>query len=641
MRSPLPLVFAVSLGALSCKKNPPAAPPARATADRPAPDAAAAAVDDAPLVTPEGAVFVLRGSGVRKLLNVVAPGAPTRLALGQVAPQFSPGIGEHGVDVDPDAPFAAVGATRGDDPTKLSLVIAWPLRSGMQVAQDAQAGRGYREVMTGVYESTAAPEPGDAGVLAARNPCWVARKQPVGWMLVCGPSESLRAAARFLVRAGARAPDGDAVVDLTFRPEAARPLLAVQLAALEAQNPARADAGARTPTELATLQGEYDAVHRSAVTYREIVTDMRSLHARLTIDDAAYHLRAEAEFPNATGSSTRALLASTVGRRTALELLGRLPSTVTSYLGLNVDGAALGPLAGADEDDPRVAAAMGPEFVRFQHALRDLTRLRQAGERAVGFITAEGGSKIEVLRVENAVAMLQRVRTIAQAVPRTPRPGGMNPADQFAVLPNVPALPPETLRLRLGPDPARLPPNAPAEARRAYARTTILVPEGDKIYLIEAQDPVALWTAMQRGPRLAVTVPDDRAGTAHLNPMAVLMLLGVPATEEIARQAGGEPIDGALTSRRSGDSGGRFELQVDAPVQSVNQVRDVVAALQAQQAQMMQQQQAQMQQMQQQMQAAQRRAQQGAQRPQLPSLPVPESPDQLPEPNFQLQGPGR
>ncbi|MFO0608154.1 MAG: hypothetical protein U0324_33625 [Polyangiales bacterium] len=637
MRRPLPTVFALALAALSCKKNPPPAP-------RPAADAAtadaAAVIDDSPLVAPEGAVFTLRGSGVRKLLNVVAPGAPTRLALGQVAPQFSPGIGEHGVDVDPDAPFAAVATARGEEPGKLALVIAWPLRSGMQVAQDAQAGRGYREVMANIYESTAAPEPGDAGAQAARNPCWVARKQPVGWMLVCGPTEALRASARFLVRAGARPPDGDPVVDLTFRPEAARPLLALQVAALEAHDPARSDAG--TAAERAAVQAQYDAVHRSALTYKEVVDDLRSLHARLTIDDAAYHLRAEAEFANATGANTRALLASTVGRRTALELLGRLPSTVNSYLGLSVDGSALGPLAGGgDDDDPRVAAAMGPEFVRFQHALRDLSGLRRAGERAVGFMTGNGGTKIEVLRIADAATTLQQVRTAALAVPRTPRPSGMNPADQFAVLPTPPAMPPGTLRLRLGPDPARLPPNAPAEMRRAYSRSTALVPEGDKVYLIDAQDPVATWTALQQGQRLTVTVPEDRAGVIHLNPMAVLMLLGVPASEDIARQAGGEPIDGTLTARRAGDAGGRFELQVDAPVQSVNQVRDVVAAIQAQQAQMMQQQQAQMEQMQRQMQAQARRAPQGPQRPQLPQLPVPESPDQLPDPNFQLRGPGR
>jgi len=639
MRRLLPTVSALVFAASDCKNNPPAAPRPAASSDRPAPDVEAV-IDDAPLVPPEGAGFVLRGSGVRRLLNLVAPGAPTRLALGQVAPQFSPGIGEHGVDIDPDAPFAAVASARGEDPGKLSLLIAWPLRPGMQVAQDAQAGRGYREVMANMYEPTSAPEPGDAGALAARNPCWVARKQPVGWMLVCGPTEALRASARFLVRAGSRAPDGDPVIDLTFRPEAARPLLALQLAALEAQNPSRSDAGAATAAERASLQSQYDAVHRSARTYKEIVDDLRMLRARLTLDDGAYHLRAEAEFPNATGASTRALLASTVGRRTALELLGRLPSTVTSYLGLSIDGSALGPLAGSEDDDPRVAAAMGPEFVRFQHVLRDISGMRRAGERAVGFVTTGGGTKIEVLRVADPVTTLQQVRAAAQAVPRTPRPSGMNPGDQFAILPTPPSLPAGTLRLRLGPDPARLPPNTPPEVRRAYARSTLLVPEGDKLYLIDAQDPVATWTALQQGQRLTVNVPDDRAGVAHLNPMALLMLLGVPANEDIARQAGGDPLDGALTARRLGDAGARFELQVDAPVQSINQVRDVVAAIQAQQAQMLQQQQAQLQQMQR-AQAQARRMPQGAMRPQLPALPVPESPEQLPEPNFQLRGPGQ
>jgi TolA-binding protein len=126
-----------------------------------------------------------------------------------------------------------------------------------------------------------------------------------------------------------------------------------------------------------------------------------------------------------------------------------------------------------------------------------------------------------------------------------------------------------------------------------------------------------------------------------MNPMSLLMLLGVPASEEVQRMANGDPIHGTLSARRLGDSGAHFEAVVDAPIVSVNQVRDVIAQLQAQQAQQMEQmQQAQQQRMQQmqQMQAAARRAQQqrgvGMMMP-----PVPSSPDQLPEPNFQLRPP--
>ena len=646
-RSPLALSLALAAGA-ACNKNnssnPPARPAPAVVADGGA--RAATVADDGPLTPPGDAMFVLRGGGLRKVLTIIAPGAPTRLALGQVAPNYSPGIGEHGVDIDPDAPFAAIAMPRNTDGERgrLQILVAWPLRSGMQIAQDAAAGRGYREVIPGVYESTAAPEAGDAGVVAAANPCWVARKVTVGWMLVCGPRETLRTASNFLVRAGSRAPDGDPVLDVTVRPEAARPMLAAQIANLEAQDPRRnhVDAGPAT----GALQAQYDEVHRTAMTYKEVADDLRSVHAALTLDETSYHLRAEAEFANATGANTRALLASTVGRRAATDLLGRLPATASSYVGMSLDGAALGPLAGNnDDEDPRMAAAVGPEFVRFQHLLRDLTSMRSAGERAIGFMVEDGGTKIEVMRVADPVAALAAVRTAAAAVPRTPRPSGLNPSEQFAVLPNPAGVPAGTLRLRLNPDPARLPPNAPAEARRAYARTTMLVPEGDKLYLIEAQDPVARWTALQAGQRLAVTVPAERAGLAHLSPMAFLMLLGVPASEEIQRQANGEPMNGTLTARRVGDAGARFELQVDAPIVSLNQAREVVGQIQAQQQQAMQQQEEAQQRAMQAAQAAQRRGPGG--RPGGPGgpggglmmPPPPSSPDQLPEPDFQLRPP--
>ncbi|MFO0650605.1 MAG: hypothetical protein U0326_30565 [Polyangiales bacterium] len=642
-RSSLVLALALSAGA-GCNKNNPANPAPRAHTPAVVDGGArapAAVVDEGPLTAPSDALFVLRGSGLRKVLNIIAPGAPTRLALGQVAPSYSPGIGEHGVDVDPDAPFAAIAMphTVGER-GRLQILVAWPLRSGMQIAQDAQAGRGYREVLQGIYESTAAPEPGDAGAVAAENPCWVARKQPVGWMLVCGPRDMLRSTANFLVRAGSRAPEGDPVLDVTLRPEAARPVLATQIAGLEAQDPRRAglDAGAMT----AMILGQYDQIHRTAMTYKEVADDLRTLHASLTIDESNYHLRAEAEFANATGANTRALLASTVGRHAAVELLGRLPTTASSYLAMSLDGSAAGPLLGAeDEDDPRMAQAVGPEFMRFQRLLRDLTSVRRAGERAIGFMVEEGGTKIEVMRAPDAVAQLTAIRTAAAAVPRTPRASGVNPGEQFAILPNPAGLPAGTLRLRLNPDPARLPPNAPAEMRRIYSRTTLLVPEGDKLYLIEAQDPVARWNAMQTGQRLAVTVPETRAGLAHLSPMALLMLLGVPATEEIQRQASGEPMDGTLTARRVGDAGAHFELSIDAPIVSLNQARDIVAQLQAQQAQAMQQQQEAQQRAMQAMQAARRQGGPGPRGPGLMVPPTPSSPDQLPEPDFQLRPPGQ
>ena len=141
----------VLLALLGCEKNNP--PPA--TRDVPPPRAADVAPTSADLAIPElptAALLAIRGSNLRKVLNLIAPGVPTRLALGQAAPGISPGLGEHGVDIDPDAPFSAILApSSADTPNgQVNITIAWPLRPGMEVVQNAQAGRGYRDVGDGL-----------------------------------------------------------------------------------------------------------------------------------------------------------------------------------------------------------------------------------------------------------------------------------------------------------------------------------------------------------------------------------------------------------------------------------------------------------------------------------------------------------
>ncbi|MDB4929033.1 MAG: hypothetical protein JWM10_1517, partial [Myxococcaceae bacterium] len=270
-------------------------------------------------------------------------------------------------------------------------------------------------------------------------------------------------------------------------------------------------------------------------------------------------------------------------------------------------------------------AAFGPEMVRFQDALRDLTGFRHHGQRAMGFIPGDGVTRVEIVRLPGAAAQIASLRATATAVPRTPRPSGANPADQFAILATPAGLPAGTLRLRLGPDPAHLPPQMPADMRAQYQRSVLLVPDGDTLVLVDAVDPVARYNAMLAGDRLAPNVPDDRAAVVHLTPAAILSLLGAPPSPEANAT---DAVHGTLHATRVGDTGARFELAVDAPALAVNNVRDQIAALQAQQAQMMRQ----MQQAQQQAAAAQRRA--GP-----PGTRLPPSAAQLPEPDFQLQPP--
>jgi hypothetical protein len=613
----------VLLALLGCEKNNPTPPRADVPATR-AVDAAPSAADLAIPELPSTALLALRGSNLRKVLNLIAPGVPTRLALGQAAPGITPGLGEHGVDIDPDAPFSAILApSAADTPNgQINVAVAWPLRPGMEVVQNAQAGRGFRDVGDGLYEPTGSAQDvlmdRDGGVAAA--PCWVARRSARDWSMLCGPRDQVRPLSRWLVRAAASAPPNGALLDAVVRPEPARRVLALQLAALEAQDPRRNDAGTNRP-----LVAQYEAVHRSAENTRQLFDDLSQAHASLVLDETSYHLRSEIEFAHAGGASTRALVGSSVGQHAALDLLRRLPSSATAYFATGFDVSALAPLLSEDAPDPRMAAAFGPEMVRFQEALRDLTGFRRHGQRAMGFIPGDGVSRVEIVRLPGAAAQIAALRATATAVPRTPRPSGANPADQFAILPSPAGLPAGSLRLRLGPDPARLPPQVPADVRAQYQRSVLLVPDGDTLVLVDALDPVARYRAMAAGEHLTPTVPDDRAAVVHLTPAAILSLLGAPPSADANAT---DAVHGTLQATRVGDTGARFEVALDAPVVAVNNVRDQIAALQAQQAQMMRQ----MQQAQQQAAAAQRRAAQ-------PGGRMPPSAAQLPEPDFQLQPP--
>jgi hypothetical protein len=558
------------------------------------------------------------------------------MVLGQLLPGVTPGIGDQALDIDPDAPFAAVivPATAEGPDGRLSIVAAWPLRPGMEIAQRAQAGRGFRESAPGLFEPTDAASAGaDAG---AGAPCWVARRPTIGWVLLCGPREHIRPNATWLVRAAASAPTPQTVVDVSIRPAPARRIFANQLAALDAQDPrntvpGRPDAGGRRPS-----LAEFEAARRGLLNTKQILDDLSGFSAALTLDDSNYHLRAEAEFAHATGSSSRALVNSSVGRRAAADLLGRVPAASTAWFAAGFDAQSLAPIFAAPEADPRALQALGPEFVRFQQGVSELAALRRSGVRAMGYLPADGGTRIEVMRMADAAAAVTQVRNQALAVPRTPRPSGENPANYFAVIPTPASVPAGSLRVRLGPDPARLPPNVPAAMRRSLARSVLLVPQGDVLTLIEAADPVAQWAAIQTAPKMQAPIGERDTAVVHATPTALLSFLGVPA--DSGAPTSDEPIHGVLTTRRVGDDGAHFDLVVDAAIPAINAVRDLWMMIQQQQQQMMEQ--------------ARRAAMQGAQggpggpggpggmvRRRVPMGPVPTSPDQLPEPNFQLPAP--
>ena len=621
----------------ACKKNnpspPPTARPDANTAVAAAGDAGAAgaATELGPMPeAPANALLTVRGSALKKVLTIMAPGAPTRLVLGQMLPGLTPGIGDQALDVDPDAPFAAVIVPASSDGPdgRLSIVAAWPLRPGMEVAQRAQAGRGFREASPGLYEPTeGGTAPADGG--APNAPCWVARRPTIGWVMLCGPREHVRPNAQWLVRAATTAPSAQTVVDVSLRAAPARRIFANQLAALDAQDPRRApgDAGAGRRPSVA----EFEAARRGLLNTKQLVDDLSSFNASLTLDESNYHLRADAEFTHATGSSSRALVNSAVGRRAAADLLARVPAAATAWFVSGFDAQTLSPLLSPPEADPRAAAALGPEFVRFQQGVTELGAFRRSGTRAMGYLPDEGGTRIEIMRIPDAAAAVAQVRNQALAVPRTPRPSGANPADYFSIMTTPATLPAGSMRIRLGPDPARLPPNVPAAVRRNLSRSVLLVPQGDVLTLIEAMDPVARWQGLADAPKITATVGERDTAVVHLTPTSLLSFLGVPA--DSGAPTSDDPIHGTLTSRRVGDDGAHFDLVVDASIPAINAVRDLYMMIQQQQQQMMEQ-------------ARRAAAQQGGAggpgamvRRRGPVGPVPTSPDQLPEADFQLRPP--
>src|SRR5205085_745623 len=125
---------------------------------------------------PANLLLTLRGATIRRAMPLMFPEAPGAEVIEQLSRQLTPGIADHGDEIDADSPFAVAGTITGANRSTLTLFVAWPLRPGMQIAIDARAERGYRRVSEGVYQ----PSSRDAGS-DADHQCWVAQRQPAGW----------------------------------------------------------------------------------------------------------------------------------------------------------------------------------------------------------------------------------------------------------------------------------------------------------------------------------------------------------------------------------------------------------------------------------------------------------------------------
>ena len=253
---------------------------------------------------PENLLLSIRGASLRRAVPLLFPQAGAAEVLEQVSRQVTPGIGQHGDEIDVDSPVAVAGTITGQDESTLTFFVAWPLRPGMQIAQDARAQRGYRRVDDGVY----APSSPDAGS-TADNQCWVAQRHPVGWMLVCGPREGIEQVAGLLHQQADTPPDNAAVIDVDVRTAVLRRLLTRQLAELDRQAPPHADSG-----EGAFRRAIFDQARRSAALMTAIANDLDALHGTITQDENAMHLSAELTVARASSDPTRALLAACAGR---------------------------------------------------------------------------------------------------------------------------------------------------------------------------------------------------------------------------------------------------------------------------------------------------------------------------------------
>ncbi len=614
------LLFAVAVLTLSCNRNRPAAPQ-DATVSR-AMDAASGPATEVRDSVPENLLVTLRGATVRRALPLLLAQSGGPDIVEQLARQVTPGIADHGDEIDVDSSFVAAGVVGGEGETTLNFYVAWPLRPGMQIAQDAREGRGWRRAAEGLYEPTSR----DAGAEGDHR-CWVGRREPVGWTLLCGPREGIGNLAAFLRRRLNAPIEQNLSLEMELRPGLAGRLSRRQLAELETHAPPSADGGIE-----GLRRAMFEEARRSANLFTSIATDVDMLRGSITQDDNNLHLRVELGVTRASSDHTRAIIASAAGRQASPDLLRALPATVQAWVVGGFDHGEMVRATGETGVDPSIRAQAGPELARVMSMIESIKNITPLGERVDAYSNADGYTMFHVIHRANAAQFVSDLRIAMQSIPSRPLPDGGNLRDLAVVMP-TPGLT-GLHYLRVGRN-VNVPPGVqlPPEVRAAVERSMLLVGEGDRLIAVMGRDPIAQYRAMSQGPRLNATVPANAVFAGHITPPSFSPLFygstvpGLQVTETI------EGIDFSLTVERRGE-GAHAELRADSPIPAGLEIRGLYAAIQELQQRMLQQ-----------MAEQQRAAQQGGgprpgprpggggQRPQLdPSL--------LPEPpHFQLQPP--
>ncbi len=601
------------------------------TAGEARPDATVARATDAsasprtlPTTPPDNLLVTIRGASLRRAIPLLIGGGGAAEVVEQLSRQVTPGIANHGDQIDVDSPFAVAGILSGEQDATLVFSVAWPLRPGMQIAQDARSLRGFRLVSEGVY----APTGQDAG--AGHDGCWVAQRQPVGWMLLCGPSAQLPQLAGYLHSQAANNPENAAVLDVDVRVAIVRRLLTRQLAELDQHAPPAAGADPR----LVAQRAMYEDMRRTANLYTSLANDFDTLRGTITQDENAMHLRVEANMPRATSDLTRALSSASAGRQAPPALVSMLPAAVSSWIVSGFDRARLVQAFGAPALDPSVAAQAGPELARVMTTVDELKNLLPLGERIDAYSNEDGQTMYHVIRRPDAAQFVNDLRVALNSIPPRPMPGGGTLRDIATSLP-TPGLTGLNY-LRVGRN-VHIPPGVqvPEAVRAEIERSMLLVADGDHLVAIMSRDPIARFRAMPQGARLSATVPANSVMAGRITPPAFPPLFYGAPIPGLPPTTTADGIDFSIVVETRGE-GAHAELRADAPINAAMEVRTIYAMIQELQARMMQQ-------MVEQQQRAMQQQQQGGgggggggpvrQRPRL-------DPSMLPEPpRFQLQPP--
>ncbi len=577
---------------------------------------------------PENLLLTIRGSSLRRAIPLLLGMGGSGEIIEQLSRQITPGIADHGDEVDVDSPFAVAGTLTGEGESTLKFAVAWPLRPGMQIAQDARSLRGWRQVSEGVF----APQGQDAGT--ANDACWVAQRQPVGWMLLCGGREALPALAGYL-RAQAATPDNAAVIALDVRPAILRRLLTRQLAEIDSHMPP-AGVGAGDP-RVAAQRTMLEELRRTANTYTSIANDVDTLHGTITQDENAMHLRLTADMPRASSDVTRAIVGSSAGRQAPTALVQLLPAGVVSWIAGGFDRARIVQGFGAPTLDPQVAAQAGPELARVMQTVDELKNILPLGERIDAYSPEDGYTTYHIIRRADAAQFVSDLRVALNSIPSRALPGGGTLRDVATALPTPGLTGPNYLRIGRN---VHIPPgaNVPPAVRAEIERSMLVVAESDRLVAISSRDPIARYRAMSEGARLNGAIPEHAVMAGRITPPGFPPLFFGGPIPQLPVSTTAEGVDFALTVETRGE-GAHAELRADGPINAAMELRGTYGAIQELQARMMQQMMEQQRQMQQQQQQMQQQGGGGggggggAMRPRI-------DPSQLPEPpRFQLQAP--